>query len=804
MKYGHFDDINKEYIINTPHTPLPWINYLGEDGMFGIISNTCGGYCFYKDAKLMRLTRYRYNNVPRDLGGRYYYIKEGNTVFNPGFMPTQTEPDSYECRHGLGYSVFTSELNKIEASLTCFIPLNCNAEVHHLVLKNKSDKERKISVYGTCEFCLYNAVDDSNNFQRNYNTGEVIVKDDTIYHITEYRERRNHFCFFHSSKKADGFDSDLDAFLGPEGSWSLPKAVKEGTSFGSVASGWSPIAALRHDLTLKPGEAVHLIYVLGYIENPFEEKFTSDGKVNLSRAEEMISKLSSPEQADKELQKLKEYWTKLLDKFHVETPDDKFNRQANIWNQYQCMTTFNLSRSASYYESGIGRGMGFRDSCQDLLGFLHLIPNKSRERILDLAAIQSADGSTYHQYQPLSKKGNADIGGGFNDDPLWLIAAVSAYLKETGDYSILQEKCLFDGKNPEAVLFDHIKASAYFTIGHKGPHGLPLIGRADWNDCLNLNCFSKTPGEAFQTVSNFESHKAESVFIAGMFVKYGGEFADICDHIGKKEMAQEVRSEVAKMEKAVEDYGWDGSWFIRAYDAFSKKVGSEECQEGKIFIEPQGFCTMARIGEKKGLGEKAMKSVEHYLLDDYGVEILSPCYKTYHLELGEISSYPPGYKENGSVFTHTNPWIIIAETTVGRNEEAYQILKRIAPPYIEDKSEIRRAEPYVYCQTIAGREAPHYGEGKNAWLTGTASWSFVAISQAILGIVPTLDGLSIEPHLPKAFSKVSIKRVYRGATYLIEIVQTGIRSMKVNGVKTEGNLIKPQEGIREYQVQVSI
>ncbi len=804
MKYGHFDDINMEYVINTPYTPLPWINYLGENDMFGIISNTCGGYSFYKDAKLLRITRYRYNNVPRDMGGRYYYIKDGDSIWNPGFMPTKTPLDSYECRHGLNYSSFDSSKNQVEAKLTCFIPLHTNAEVHILKISNHSKEEKKLSVYGTCEFCLYNAVDDSNNFQRNYNTGEVLIDDHSVYHVTEYRERRNHFSFFYVNEKISGFDSDLDTFIGPMGSWEMPKAVKEGKSFSSVASGWSPIGALRNDLVLKPGEEKTLVYVLGFVINPYEEKYTKGGKINLIRAKELIKEVDSEKKAEDKLQELKEYWKKLMNIFHVSTPDDKFDRQANIWNQYQCMTTFQMSRSASYYESGIGRGMGFRDSCQDILGFVHLIPDKSRERILDLAAIQSEDGSTYHQYQPLSKKGNADIGGGFNDDPLWLVACTSAYLKETGDFSILDEKCAFDGKSPDKTLFDHLKASIFFTLDHKGPHGLPLIGRADWNDCLNLNCFSKYPGEPFQTVSNYESHKAESIFIAGMFVKYGEEFSDICFHLGKDELGKDVKDQVENMKKAVVNYGWDGEWFLRAYDAFENKVGSKDCSEGKIFIEPQGFCTLAGIGEKEGLGKKSMASVKKYLLDDYGVELLSPCYKSYHLELGEISSYPPGYKENGSVFTHTNPWVIIAETKVDNNEEAYDLLKRIAPPYIEDKSEIRRAEPYVYCQTIAGREAPHYGEGKNSFLTGTASWSFVAISQAILGVVPTLDGLKLDPHLPEEFKEVKIKRIYRGSTYQIHIKRVGKKSIAVDGRPVDNNLIKIEPGKNTYNIEMTI
>ncbi|MCI2069294.1 MAG: glycosyl transferase [Bacilli bacterium] len=806
MKYGHFDDKKREYVISTPHTPLPWINYLGQNDMFGIISNTAGGYCFYKDAKLLRITRYRYNNIPRDFGGRYYYIKDGETIFNPGFMPTQTELDSYECRHGLSYSTFEGVKNQIRTKLTCFIPLNKNEEVHELVITNESKEKKNLKVYGTCEWCLYNAVDDSNNFQRNYNTGEVIVKDDTVYHVTEYRERRNHFAYFHLNRKADGFDTDLDTFIGQGGSWSMPKAIKEGKSFSSVAHGWSPIAALRSDIVLNPGESVTLIYTLGFIINPDEEKFNNDGSVNLSRAEEAFKEIKDEKDVDKEMAKLRTYWDNLLSIIHVHSSEDKFDRAVNIWNQYQCMTTFLMSRSTSYYESGIGRGMGFRDSCQDILGFVHFIPEKSRQRILDLAAIQSEDGSTYHQYQPLTKKGNADIGGGFNDDPLWLIACTSAYLKETGDFSILNEKVPFDGKKPEATLYDHLKASVNFTVTHKGPHGLPLIGRADWNDCLNLNCFSKTPGEAFQTVSNFESGKAESVFIAGMFVKYGKEMIDIAKAVKDDALADKLLKETEEFEKAVVDFGWDGEWYLRAYDAFEKKVGSHENEEAQIFIEPQGFCTMAKIGEEKGLPEKAMISVEKRLVNDYGVEILAPCFHKYHLELGEITSYPPGYKENGSVFTHTNPWIIIAETAVGRYEEAFNIYKRSCPTYIEDKSDIRRVEPYVYCQTIAGREAPSYGEGKNSWLTGTASWSMVAVSQSLLGLVPSLNGLVIDPHLPKDLGDVELVRKYRGQTYNIKVTHSknGKYSLTVDSKKVEGKLVKKVEGNHTYSIQVEI
>jgi len=793
MKYGYFDDIDREYIITTPRTPLPWINYLGQNDMYGLISNTAGGYTFYKDAKLRRLTRFRYNNVPRDLGGRYYYIKDGDSIWNPSYMPCKTELDSYKCRHGLGYSIFESTKDDLASTLVCFIPLNDNVEIHKLTLKNNSSKEKHINVYGTAEWCLYNAEDDSVNFQRNYNIGEVQIDESTIYHITEYRERRNHFAFFHVNQPFDGFDSDLDTFIGKMNSWSDPKAVTEGTSYNSKASGWSPIAVTRNDMTLKPGEEISLIYLLGYCENDKENKYLQSGKINNKGAEKLIQKYSTNIQIEEALNSLKEKWNDNLSKFHVTSSNEKFDRMVNTWNQYQCMTTFNLSRSASYFESGIGRGMGFRDSCQDILGFVHIIPEKSRQRIIDIASIQFQDGSTYHQYQPLSKKGNADVGSGFNDDPLWLIACTSAYVKETGDISILKELVPYNNEEgTEQSLFDHLMTSMNYIYSHKGPHGLPLIGRADWNDCLNLNCFSLSPGESFQTASNFDSHKAESIFIAGMFVLYGKEYVKLAKLMNREKESNEATKEISEIEQAVIENGWDGNWYLRAYDAFENKVGSKENLEGKIFIEPQGMCTMAGIGKDKGLPKKAIDSLEKHLLCKYGVQLLTPCYSKYHLELGEISSYPQGYKENGSVFCHTNPWIVISETLVGNNEMAFDLYKRYTPSFIEDISEIHKSEPYVYCQTVAGKEAQNFGEGKNSWLTGTASWSFVAASQAILGIKPSYEGLIIDPHLPKEMKKVDIVRKFRDVTYNITIVNKSIGTctILVDGKINANKLIK--------------
>ncbi|MDY2996057.1 MAG: hypothetical protein SOU16_01935 [Faecalimonas sp.] len=711
MKFGFFNDSDREYVITSPATPQPWINYLGNEEFFSLISNTCGGYSFYKDAKLLRLTRYRYNNVPADTNGRYYFIKHNDTVWTPAWQPVKTELDSYECRHGLGYSRFTSSKNKIEAKLTAFVPLHETCEVNQLILTNNNETCEQLDLTSYVEFCFWNAVDDATNFQRNLSIGEVEVCGSEIYHKTEYRERRNHFAYYTVNAEINGFDTSRDAFLGVYGSIERPQTVLAGASSDSIASGGAVIGSHHLKVILKPGESKSFVFVLGYSENPYEDKWEAPNIIKKDAARAAMKRFSTDEQVEKALNDLKEYWNTLLATFSVDSADEKLNRMVNIWNQYQCMVTFNMSRSASYFESGTGRGMGFRDSCQDLLGFVHLIPDRARQRILDIAATQFEDGSAYHQYQPLTKKGNSDIGSGFNDDPLWLIAGTAAYIKETGDLSILDE--IVDFNNDPALakpLSEHLKRSFDYTLTHLGPNGLPLIGRADWNDCLNLNCFSKEPGESFQTFGPSEGPVAESVFIAGMFIKYG-------------------------------------------------------------------------------------------------IVLQQPAYSKYYLNLGEISSYPPGYKENAGIFCHNNPWVSIAETRIGRGDRAFEIYRRTCPAYIEEISEIHRTEPYVYSQMIAGKDAPKHGEAKNSWLTGTAAWTFVNVSQYILGIRPSFDGLEIDPCIPSNMDGFTATRKYRNAVYYITVknpnhVEKGVQKLTVNGESVEGTCVKAIDNVKEYHIEV--
>ena len=810
MKYGYFDDANREYVITTPKTPLPWINYLGCNDFFSLVSNTCGGYSFYKDAKLLRITRYRYNDIPYDANGKYYYIKDGDTVWNPGWKPTQTDLDSYACHHGIGYSRFCSSKNGIAADLLAFVPMDATCEVNRLTLTNQTDAPKSLELFSYVEFCLWNAMDDMTNFQRNLSIGEVEVDGSTIYHKTEYRERRNHYSYFSVNTPVDSFDTSRDCFIGAYREGSNPEAVENGCCSNSIASGWSPIAAHQISLTLAPGESRSLIFVLGYAENPKEEKWEKPGIINKTPARELLTRFRTDAQVDAAFAKLNEYWNTLLAKYAVDSADEKVNRMVNIWNQYQCMVTFNMSRSASYYESGIGRGMGFRDSCQDLLGFVHLIPERARERILDIAATQFIDGSAYHQYQPLTKKGNSDIGSGFNDDPLWLIAGTDAYIRETGDFSILDEAVPFDNDvSLAAPLMEHLHRSFDYIVNHKGPHGLPLIGRADWNDCLNLNCFSAHPGESFQTFGPSEGPVAESVFIAAMFVKYGNAYAKLCRLTGNTSEATRAEKEVAKIYDAILKDGWDGKWFLRAYDAHGQKVGSHECEEGQIYIETQGFCPLAGVGVKEGLAKEALDSVKERLDTKYGIVLLQPAYTRYHLELGEITSYPPGYKENAGIFCHNNPWVSISETVIGRGDRAFEIYQKTCPAYVEEFSEIHRTEPYVYSQMIAGRDAAFFGEAKNSWLTGTAAWTFVNISQHILGLLPTHEGLSVNPCIPHDFGDFELTRKFREGTYHIQVrnpkqVEKGVVSLRVDGQEFAGNVIPYVRGKKEYQVEVTL
>ncbi len=840
MQFGNFDDEHREYVITRPDTPLPWINYLGSEEYFGIISNTAGGYSFYKDARLRRLIRYRYNNAPLDSGGRFLYLRDDASqtpdakaaFWSPTWQPARRPLDQYECRHGLGYTIIRSRFSGIESQIRYFVPLGQSLEIWELTVTNQRVRPADLSIFSAVEFCLWDAWEDSTNFQRNLSVGQVEVQlglassplppsepgrgegrglGGAIYHKTEYRERRNHFAYFACSELPAGFDTQREAFLGAYRGWDAPEAVEQGRMSNSMACGWQPIGALHHRLHLEAGERKKIIFLLGYHENPKAEKFDPPDSqtINKCSVSPVLQRFLNAREVEEAFHALQARWSALLDKFQVRTPDTHTNRMVNIWNAYQVMVTYNLSRSASYFESGIGRGMGFRDSNQDLLGFMHLDPARARERLLDLASTQLASGGAYHQYQPLTKRGNNDVGSGFNDDPLWLVLATAAYIKETGDWKILDEAVPYDNQpGTDEPLYGHLSRSIHYTLERLGPHGLPLIGRADWNDCLNLNCFSEQPGQSFQTTTNQEGKVAESVFIAGLFVLAAGEMSHLACHRNHTEDMQALQAAIRDMQNAVAQAGWDGEWFRRAYDHFGRPVGSSECEEGRIFIEPQGMCAMAGLGLEDGRARQALDSVAKLLATPHGIVLLQPAYSRYYLHLGEISTYPAGYKENAGVFCHTNPWIMIAEARLGRGDRAHDYYLRINPSAREALSDVHRCEPYVYAQMIAGRDASAYGEAKNSWLTGSAAWNYVAITQWILGIRPDYEGLQVAPVIPSGWTGFEALREFRGVRYRIRVKRNGPGNrvdLRVDGKAIPGSVIPlPAPGTREVQVEAGV
>jgi cellobiose phosphorylase len=812
--YGFFDDDAREYVITRPDTPLPWLNYLGQDEFFGLCTNTAGGYTFWKDAKLRRLTRYRYNNIPYDLGGRYLYVNDAGSVWNPGWKPVKAQDVSYECRHGLGYTRITGEKDGLEVECLFFVPPGENLELWKITVRNKSGERKTPSIFSYQEFCFYEALNDMTNYQRTYSIGEVEVDGSSIYHKTEFRERRNHYTLFACTEPVAGFDTSRDRFVGVHEGLHEARAPFFGACTNSVAFGWNPIGAHQVDLDLGPGEEKTFTFILAYVEQE-SPKFESKFVINKEQGRAILEKYSNASAVDAAFDHLAAYWNALLGRFQADCPNEHATRMLNVWNQYQCMATFNLSRSASMYETGIGRGMGFRDSAQDLLGFVHLIPSRARQRILDIAATQLSTGVCYHQYQPLTKKGNSEAGGDFYDDHLWLVLATCAYIKETGDISILNEPTGYADKQyvireDRETLLHHLETSIGYTMRKRGPNGLPLIGRADWNDCLNLNCYSTEPNESYQNggLTDLENSKAESVMIAGLFLYASREMAELYEFLERPADGDRMREVRETMLCTVEDVAWDGEWYRRAYDRQGDPVGSHLCAEGKIFIESQGWCVLGGAGSKNGRAAKAMASMEKHLFTKNGIVLQQPAYSEYNLNLGEISSYPPGVKENAGIFCHNNTWIHLAWCELGDGDRALEYYLSICPSAKQDQIDTYRSEPYVYAQMIAGKDASCFGEAKNSWLTGTAAWTFVSVSQGLLGIKPDYRGLRIDPCIPHVWSGFTATRHFRGDTYQITVknpkgVCKGIATVSLDGTPLDPSRPIPVVGDgSKHQVEV--
>ncbi|MFA4967665.1 MAG: glycosyl transferase, partial [Candidatus Margulisiibacteriota bacterium] len=779
-----------------------------------------------------------------DQGGRYLYIKDDKTgqYFSPTWQPVRKKLDKYECRHGLGYTTISSECMGIETKITYFVPLGEDLEIWKVEVEalepaaksrgSKSNRNREfysqvpireLTLFSYVEFCLWDAVGDSTNFQRTWSIGQAHCEGSTIIHDTMYGNWVDIFAYFSTSEKIHSYDCQRRDFLGDHGYNNLdkPKAVVNGKCSNSTAIGWAPIGSHCIKLKLKPGQKKTIIFVLGVAP-----------KNQISKSK--IKKFTNIKNVDLELKKLKDYWKNNLSKFNAETPDPEMNTSLNIWNQYQCMQTFNWSRYASYYEAGIGRGMGFRDSNQDTLGFAHMIPKEAKKRILELAATQFKDGSTFHQYSPITQKGDLI---GYSDDPLWMVFSTANYIKETGDFGILKEKVLFAtiderevvqvghhnygkiqnpkskisrfagsrnsyiniaeaGQIKKASLYEHLKLGISRVAKDLGPHGLPLAKFADWNDCINMLG---------------KNGAAESVLVGEMLVASCNEMVKLIENNPALPITRyalrEFQNISKKMKKTLNKVAWDGEWYLRAFDDNKRPLGAKKDKDAKIFLETQPWAVISGVADG-GRGRICMDSVRKNLFTKYGIKLLDPPFRTYRPELGEISTYPAGLKENASIFCHPNPWAMVAECLLGRGDRAYEYYRAILPAAQNEIADIRKTEPYVYCQMVAGPDHPDFGEGKNSWLTGSAAWNFYAASQYLLGIRPDYNGLVIDPCIPLNWKGFKVSRTFRGTRYIINVKRAKFNAPKklliVDGKKIEGNIAPIFKDRREHVIEAYI
>jgi cellobiose phosphorylase len=781
--YGWYDEAAGEYVITRPDTPTPWINYLGEGRYGGIISNTSGGYSFDRDPKNRRVTRYRYNGIPADQPGRYVYLRDQETgeYWSPTWQPIPARAlEGYECRHGAAYTRIRSRYQAISSELLYFVPPGAACEVWRLTVKNLGGQPRRLRSFSYAEFSYFDAMLDMTNLDWAAHIVHSRVEDGVVYTSTQFRPETT---FFAASKPPSGFDTDREVFLGRARDLANPLAVENGQPRGSLAPRGNNIASLCHDLHLAPGEETVLIYVLGSGED-------------LGAIYAEISRYRQPEEVEIAFQALKADWSAYLGTLTVQTPDPEMNAMLNFWNPLQCRTTLYWSRFVSAYESGLGRGMGTRDSAQDTLAGVQSEPLLARRTLETLWHLQFLDGHTWHQVYPLTGEGGAGLAAEFPDwpqwfcdDHLWLVIASAAYLRETGDFAFLDQNVAYwDGHAADESVWGHLLQAVQFTLDHRGPHGLPRLGFSDWDDTMNLD---------------HGSGKAESVWCGQQFCRAVLDLAEVCAALGKNGERQRFLELHAEMAERINAAPWDGEWYARAYDDQGLPVGVKAETYHQINLNSQTWAVLGEAGPHERQ-ERAMQSIHEKLNTPYGVRLLAPAYRAFDERVRGTTTYPPGAKENGGIFCHANAWAIAAAAQLGWGDRAYQYYRQVLPLARSDP-DTYLAEPYVYCQNICGPEHPQYGMGRNTWLTGTAAWTYLAGTQYLLGIRPTFSGLRIAPVLPEAWPGFSARRIFRGVTYHITVRRGGARGLQVDGQPVAGDVVPlPPAGVRGVQVELWI
>lgn len=803
MQYGFFDDKKKEYIITNPKTPVKWINYLGTLEFGGYVDQTGGSLLCKGDPALNRITRY-FSFLPSfEMKGETLYLrikeKKGWKIFSPFYVPTLDPWEKYECHVGLGYNRYVTRFYGIECDILTFIPVGGNVCIRRISIKNKRKQSISLDAIPVVDYTHPDALKQITNADWVPQTMQSKIvedkKDFVILLQYPFMFRDIKVNFFTSNQAASSYETDRVRFLGDSeyGTWQHPASLDSEELENTQALRGDNIAALMHHFPkVKPSDEIKFITLLGQSES-------------LEKAMPVINKYRNSSAVDSAFAELKDFWEEHLSRFQIQTPDKDLNRMLNIHNPRQCYTTKNWSRYLSLYQTGYGsaRGIGVRDSSQDIMGVLDRKPQEGRDLLRKIISVQKRDGSAMHQFNPATMEATEgdslerpDRPHYYSDDHLWMVWATCAYCRETGDLSFLDEVIPFydkdQNKNPleKGAVLEHLQRALHFTKTNVGRHGIPLLGFADWNDCVNL------------------ATGAESMFSANLYGKALCEMKSLFEFLGKEKKAGEYQSDYDTMKKQFNQCGWDGEWFVRYFDFNGTPLGSQKNEQGKIYLNGQSWPIISGFAETNQ-GRKALDSVYRLLNTKNGIKLSAPGFNGFDPAKGGVTTYPPGAKENGGIFLHPNPWAMMAETILGNGERAYEYYCQINPSLKNDKIDEYQCEPYVYAQNILGDEHPLFGLGRNSWLSGTASWMYQAATQYILGIRPDYKGLIIDPCIPKKWDGFTAIRKFRSAIYNIMVrnpkhVNRGVKSMTVDGKKVQENCVGIFKVATEHHIEITM
>lgn len=778
MKYGYFDNENREYVIDRVDLPTSWTNYLGVKDTCAVVNHTAGGYLFYKSPEYHRITRFHGNSVPMDRPGHYVYIKdaESNDYWSISWQPVAKPLDQakYVCRHGLSYTTYECDYSNIKASQTLMIPVEDSVELWDVKIKNEDSKPRKLNLFSYCEFSFHHITVDNQNFQMSLYSSGSSYQDGIIEYDLFYEEFG--FQYFTSNVAPDGFDCLRDKFIGNYRTEDNPVAVVNGKCSGTYELGGNHCGALQKDITLQPGEEIRLVFMLG--------------EGNRETGAKIREKYSDLANVDKAYEMLKSFWKNKIDKLQIQTPNEGMNTLINTWTLYQAEINVMFSRFASFIEVGGRVGLGYRDTAQDAMTVPHSNPEKCKQRIVELLKGLVSVGYGLHLFQPEWFEPDSDVkpfksptvvpspnkdsivhglDDACSDDALWLVPSIVEYVKETGEVEFLNQVITYaDGG--EGTVYEHMTKILDFSAEQVGETGVCKGLRADWNDCLNLG-------------------GGESALVSFLHYWAINNFLEIAAYLGRETDVLKYTHMAEKVKKVCDTELWDEEWFIRGITKNGKKIGTMQDKEGKIHLESNSWAVLSGAASPEK-GKQAMDNVDKYLSTPYGIMLNAPSYTVPDDDIGFVTRVYPGIKENGAVFSHPNPWAWAAECILGRGDKAMEFYDALCPYYQNDMIEIREAEPYSYCQFIMGKDHSAHGRARHPFMTGTGGWAYFSVTRYMIGIRPQLAYLEIDPCVPADWKTFSAVREWRGATYNITVqnpqgVMKGVKEILLDGVLVE-------------------